>query len=48
MELLRRGFFDVTIVLPQNRGSSTKNDEKSEKAKIMVKNEELNDEFSKP
>ena len=41
MELLKRGFFDVTIVFPPNRGSSTKADV-SKDNNLVAQNESIN------
>ena len=45
MELLKRGFFDVTIVFPPNRGSSTKTDVQKDNNPV-AQNESINDNAS--
>ena len=45
MELLKRGFFDVTIVLPPNRGSSTKTETQKDN-NIVAQNKSINDNAS--
>ena len=44
MQLLKRGFFDVTIVFPPNRGSSTKNDGQKDKDNLVAQNEQSNND----
>ena len=46
MDLLKRGVFDVTIVLPPNRGSNAKKDGHKDK-NPPVQNDSVNDNASK-